>query len=126
VASKRNQRLGDMAGDTLVVRESAAPSTAPAWERRPDAVPAPPPAPWTSPGAAGSEADQWDVSAITQEELAAVRQFLERRWTLEGEARQRLAWQLAEGLRPKVAGVPADLQGERLLERLAAAKAARL
>ena len=65
------------------------------------------------------------MSAISQEELAAVRQFLERRWTIEPASRQKLAWQLSEGLRPKVAGMPADLRGEPLLEQLAAAKAAR-
>jgi uncharacterized RDD family membrane protein YckC len=114
VVSKRNQRLGDMAADTLVVREPPAPADAPVWERK--SAPPPP---------AANGADQWDVSAISQEELAAVRQFLERRWTIEDGARRRLAWQLAEGLRPRVAGAPPELQGEKLLERLAAAKAAR-
>jgi uncharacterized RDD family membrane protein YckC len=107
VASKRNQRLGDMAAGTLVVRESKATRAAPATR----APAAPPP--------------QWDVSAITQEELAAVRQYLERRWSIEPEARHKLAWQLAEGLRTKVAGAPPELQGESLLEQIAAAKAAR-
>jgi uncharacterized RDD family membrane protein YckC len=124
VVSERNQRLGDMAADTLVVREPAGPGKATAWERRPETVPAPPPAPWT--GGTTETRDQWDVSAISQEEFAAVRQFLDRRWTIEDDARRRLAWQLAEGLRPKVAGAPPELQGEQLLERLAAAKAARL
>jgi uncharacterized RDD family membrane protein YckC len=114
LASRRNQRLGDMAAGTLVVREAAAPSRA---AGRAAAAPPPPPPPGEP---------QWDVSAISQEELAAVRQFLERRWTIEGEARRRLARQLAEGLRPKVVGAPPELQGEALLERLAAAKAARL
>lgn len=124
VVSKRNQRLGDMAADTLVVREPPAPEEAPVWKRESASTP-PPPEPWTAASAANGAGDHWDVSAISQEEIAAVRQFLERRWTLEAEPRRRLAWQLAEGLRPKVAGAPADLQGEQLLERLAAAKAAR-
>jgi uncharacterized RDD family membrane protein YckC len=118
VMSERNQRLGDMAADTLVVREPPAPEDAPVWGRGGTTVPPPP--------AAATNGDQWDVSAISQEELAAVRQFLERRWTIDAEARRRLAWQLAEGLRPKVAGAPPDLEGEKLLERLAAAKASRL
>src|SRR4051794_3720776 len=123
VASKRNQRLGDMAADTLVVREPAAPKTKEtAWERRPESMPPPPPAPWAV-ASNGNGGDHWDVSAISQEEIAAVRQFLERRWTIDYEARRRLAWQLAEGLRPKVAGAPPELQGEKLLERLAAAEA---
>jgi uncharacterized RDD family membrane protein YckC len=116
VVSERNQRLGDMAADTLVVREPPAPQDAPVWERQ-QAAPPPPPT---------VNGDSWDVSAISQEELAAVRQFLERRWTIDGEARRQLAWQLAEGLRPKVAGAPPDVRGEQLLERLAAAKASRL
>jgi uncharacterized RDD family membrane protein YckC len=125
LASKRNQRLGDMAAGTLVVREPAPPRRSRRARRRAESVPAPPPAPWTTPAADAASA-QWDVSAISQEEFAAVRQFLERRWTIEPDPRARLAWQLAEGLRPKLAGVPADLQGEELLEQLAAAKAARL
>jgi uncharacterized RDD family membrane protein YckC len=121
VASKRNQRLGDMAAGTLVVREPAAPRR----RRKASPVPPPPPAPWAQPGTNDVTA-AWDVSAISQEELAAVRQFLERRWTIEPEPRRRLAWQLAEGLRPKVAGLPPGLEGEHLLEQLAAAKMARL
>jgi uncharacterized RDD family membrane protein YckC len=110
VASKRNQRLGDMAAGTLVARDARAPASAPYAAAPPPAMPPP---------------DNWDVSAITSEEIAAVRHYLERRWTLEYEARNRLAYQLAEGLRPKVAGVPHDVRGELFLERLAAAKAAR-
>jgi uncharacterized RDD family membrane protein YckC len=122
LVSRQNQRLGDMAAGTLVVREPSPPRRS--RRRRADAVPPPPPAPWTKPQPGAGV--QWDVSAISQEEFAAVRQFLERRWTIDPAARQRLAWQLAEGLRPKVAGVPPGLQGEPLLEQLAAAKAARL
>jgi uncharacterized RDD family membrane protein YckC len=125
LASSRNQRLGDMAAGTLVVREPAPPRRSRRRSRgRPESVPPPPPAPWTKPTPGGGA--QWDVSAISQEEFAAVRQFLERRWTIEPDARARLAWQLAEGLRPKLAGAPPDLRGEPLLEGLAAAKAARL
>jgi uncharacterized RDD family membrane protein YckC len=123
VASKRNQRLGDMAAGTLVVREQPTPKALPAWEQN---VPAPPPAPWARPGDGSPAGAGWDVSAISQEEIAAVRQFLERRWSLEPSARHQLAWQLAEGLRPKMAGAPPELQGEPLLEQLAAAKAARM
>src|SRR3954452_12585911 len=93
----------------------APPATTPRRPRRAgaDVVPPPPPAGWTKPlPDAGVE---WDVSAISQEEFASVRQFLERRWAIDPAARQRLAWQLAEGLRPKVAGVPPELHGEPLL-----------
>jgi len=65
------------------------------------------------------------VSGVTSFELVTVRRFLERRWQLDPAARGRLGWELAERLRPKVAGAPADLHPEHFLEALAEAKAAR-
>jgi uncharacterized RDD family membrane protein YckC len=109
--SRRNQRLGDLAAGTLVVRERRAP------------LPAAPP-----PGPDFAVADRyaaWDVSGITAFELVTVRRFLERRWQLEPAARGRLGWELAERLRPKVAGAPPDLAPEEFLEALAEAKASR-
>ena len=124
LVSKKNQRLGDMAAGTLVIREPKTPGPVAPVFARPESIPPPPPAPWARPDPSATVT--WDVSAISQEELAAVRQFLDRRWTIDPAARRKLAWQLAEGLRVKVAGVPPELGGEPLLERLAAAKAARL
>src|SRR5436190_2201717 len=57
VVSKKNQRLGDMAADTLVVREPAAPQDAPVWERQSASTPPPPPAPWTGAGATNGGGD---------------------------------------------------------------------
>lgn len=112
LVTPRNQRLGDIAAGTLVVRERlGAPS-------RPEA----------SGRLAAPRAQAlvpWDVSAVTVEELAAVRGFLERRFELTDEARGQLAVELAERLRPKVAGAPDNVGGEAFLESLAAAKAAR-
>ena len=115
LVTKRNQRLGDLAAGTLVIRDRR--------DRRaePPALPrrfAPrPPEPET--------VSAWDVSAIAGDELVAVRSFLERRHDLEDAARHHLAWQLADALRPKVAGAPGDMSAERFLEHLAAAKEAR-
>ena len=109
--SRRNQRLGDLAAGTLVVRERRA--TLPA-------APAPVPD-----FAVADRYATWDVSAITSFELVTVRRFLERRGQLDPAARGRLAWELAERLRPKVAGAPPDLHPEQFLEALAEAKAAR-
>jgi uncharacterized RDD family membrane protein YckC len=110
--SRRNQRLGDLAAGTLVVRERrAAPLAAP-----------------RSPGTDFAVADRyaaWDVSAVTSFELVTVRRFLERRWQLDPSARARIGWELAERLRPKVAGAPPGLHPEQFLEALAEAKAAR-
>ena len=103
--SARNQRLGDMAAGTLVVRERKARAALQPLPAAPD------------PG--------WDVSAVTTEEAATVRRFLERRASLDASARARLGADLERRLRPKVAGAPPGLSPEHFLEGLAAAKAAR-
>lgn len=67
----------------------------------------------------------WDVSAVTPDEMVALRRFLERRIDLDRAARARLVITLATRLRPKVLGVDEEIDDERFLEKLAAAKAAR-
>jgi uncharacterized RDD family membrane protein YckC len=109
LASRKNQRIGDVIAGTLVVREHAA-------DRLP-ASPRPLPTPIRESG--------WDTSGITQEEIATVRQFLERRHDIEGGSRTEIATTLAERLRPKVTGAPSDLRGEQFLLALLAAKAGR-
>ncbi|HYH49491.1 MAG TPA: RDD family protein [Acidimicrobiia bacterium] len=109
--SRRNQRLGDLAAGTLVIRERRAP------------LPARPPA--TPDFAAADRYAAWDVSTVTAFELVTIRRFLERRWQLDPTARGRLGWELAERLRPKVAGAPPGLHPEQFLEAVAEAKAAR-
>ena len=113
LASSRNQRLGDMAAGTLVVRERRG--------GRAKSQPVPVPATW-----AQAPPPAWDVSAVTADELATVRRFLERRGTLTPDARARLANELALRLRPKVVGPPEGQAPEAFLEELSAAKAARL
>lgn len=101
--TRRNQRLGDLAGGTLVVRD-----------RRvlpPELSIAPP-----------AEAPAWDTSAISQEELDTVVSFLTRRYQLDHGARVQLARELAGRLRPKVGGSVAAGGDEIFLERLVAAK----
>jgi len=110
VLSPRNQRLGDMAAGTLVVRERVA-------SRKESKAPI-----WT--GATDTAA--WDVGAVTGEELSTVRRFLDRRTGLTDSARQGLATELASRLRPKVVGPGAALSDEEFLEALAAAKSARV
>lgn len=120
--TKRNQRLGDLAAGTLVVREPSGPS------RRRRGAGA------RKRGAAGEGAESvatsgvapdWDVSAVSVEELATVRRFLERREELDGGSRNELAVRLERGLRGKVAGAPDSLAGEPFLEALVRAKSAR-
>ncbi len=110
LVTERNQRLGDLAAGTVVVREQTITTSAPA----------------AASGSAGREGAQtdgaWDVTGVTADELMAVRRFLARRHELESAARNRLAQQLARGLRERVPGSPPALPPERFLEQLAAAK----
>jgi hypothetical protein len=71
------------------------------------------------------EAADWDVSAISGEDVTTVRAFLERREQLAGHPRNALAADLAGRLRPRVGGSHERLADEQFLELLAAAKAAR-
>lgn len=109
VLTRRNQRLGDLAAGTLVVRERT-PATAGPWMAA------------TAEGVTAGELDGWDATALTGEEIATVRRFLERRPTLVPEARRRLAAELAGRLRPKVAAPVEDLADERFLELAVAAR----
>jgi uncharacterized RDD family membrane protein YckC len=114
LATRRNQRLGDLAAGTLVVREPRAPRRR-RREASADELHA----------ITGVRFAEWDVSAITQEELAAVRSFLVRRPSFTPDARRGLARDLAARLGPKVAGPPPGMAAEALLEGIAAAKSAR-
>ena len=92
LVSGKNQRLGDMVAGSVVVRE-----------RRDSAV-----SPATRPLAVHGSRDAevaWDVSAITIEEIATVRSFLERRFEIAPDARRELAATIAGRLQPKVAGL---------------------
>jgi uncharacterized RDD family membrane protein YckC len=109
IATERDQRIGDLAAGTLVMRDrfpglarAAAPITVTA-----DAV------------------ATWDVSAVGAGELQAVRQFLERRLDLTWPARNYFAADLAGRLAPRVAGIPANSHPEYVLEGIVVAKQGR-
>lgn len=189
IATRKNQRLGDLAARTLVIREAVV--SAPAPPVIVPGLPRPPrpvvlPADWNLSAIAISDLEQaerymlrrgdlargarenlaktvadnirakvpdiaphisdetvvqqllavaprlhmgtaagWDVSAVTTDEMVALRRFLERRRDIDRAARDRLVATLAARLRPKVLGVDEELDDERFLEKLAAAKAAR-
>jgi uncharacterized RDD family membrane protein YckC len=108
LVTRRNQRLGDLAGGTIVVRERRAKLAVPVVSEAES--------PELSPGV--------DVTAVTSAELAAVRDFLARRDKLTAEARVRVSRALADSLSARVGGLPpGGLQPEHLLETIAAAKA---
>ena len=108
LVTRRNQRLGDLAADTVVIRERR-PAESAASERpgvRPDAT-------------------VWDTSAVSRDELAAVRRFLARRAELTPGARGRLGGELASALRAKVPGAAGRLGDEEFLEAVTRARASR-
>lgn len=107
--TKRNQRLGDLAAGTLVVRDRKQVTSLPQ----------------ATPAVATADVGLYDVSAVSGEEMATVRRFLDRRATLTPEARDRLAMEMATRLGPKVVGPPKHWDPEDFLEYLVATKAAR-
>jgi len=106
LVSRNNQRLGDHAAGTLVIRDRR---VAPEQPYVPTA----------------GDTGALDVTGVSEEEIAVVRSYLTRRGDLEPHARRSLAAQLAGRLRPQVAGTRAGLSDEQFLEQLAAAKAKR-
>jgi len=106
LASRNNQRIGDHAAGTLVVRQ---PKTA--------FAPVPPRANVPQEAVAS-----WDTAGIDDADATAVRIFLERRWGYQPGPRAALAAELATKLRPKVPGVRDGLPDEAFLEHLISAK----
>ena len=107
LATPRSQRIGDLAASTLVVRRAKAPE-------------GPPAVPWSP--APVEVLSTWDLSALSDEEVAAVREFLGRRAQFAPQARAQLADALARQVAGKVVGVPFDGGPEVFLERVVAAK----
>ncbi|MBX3287638.1 MAG: RDD family protein [Actinobacteria bacterium] len=116
VATSRNQRVGDLAAGTLVVHR---PRRAPASDLGGRGF-----GPATG-GPSPAEMAGWDVSAVTADEVAALRSFLGRRGSLDPMRRAELAQALAFQILPKVAGVPLEGGPEVFLERVVAAKTSR-
>jgi uncharacterized RDD family membrane protein YckC len=108
VATRDHQRVGDIAAGTIVVRERRNAPTIrhmPVYSTLPD-----------------RSYLTWDVSAVSPEEVATVRRFLERRFSLTPAARAQLGWELASRLRPRVTGAPDNWHPEQFLEGVVAAK----
>jgi uncharacterized RDD family membrane protein YckC len=111
VVTARDQRLGDLAGGTIVTRD------------RFPGVGSEHAAPLTVPAAAVTA---WDVSGVQPDELQVVRHFLDRRLALEWPVRMYFASSIASRLSPKVAGAPYGVHPEYLLEGIVVAKQSRL
>jgi uncharacterized RDD family membrane protein YckC len=109
--TSRNQRIGDLVAGTHVLRDRHGDRS-----RAPAA---------TLPDVDTGPAATWDVSAVSADDVATVRAFLERREALRAQARNELAAQLASRLRPRVGGATPAMADERFLELLVAVKAER-
>jgi uncharacterized RDD family membrane protein YckC len=139
--TERNQRLGDLAASTIVVREprkAASMSDAGlgadglGGARVPEPVGAVTFGGYGLPPGVGdlspvrrtfATGDVLDVSAVSADDLAAVRGFLDRRDELPPGVRGDLARRIAAALAPRVGGAAAHLHDEDLIERVAQAKA---
>ena len=84
-----------------------------------------PAATYLAPPPVGAPFLEWDVSGVSLEDVATLRQFLERRVSLSPGARAHLATDLAARVRPKVVGAPDGWHPESFLEAVVAAKTAR-
>jgi uncharacterized RDD family membrane protein YckC len=100
-ATSHTQRLGDLAGGTVVVRERFRPDT----RATPTQVTTPMPA-----------SLDWDTGGIGAEEVGVIERFLERRFALEPNARAHLAAELAARVRGRILGADPHLADEQLLE----------
>jgi uncharacterized RDD family membrane protein YckC len=103
VLTKRSQRLGDLAGGTVVIREPKA------VVPQPMRTPPPPPAAVAGPVA------RVDASAMTESHYQLARSFLQRRDGLEPHVRSHLAATVAGPLRA-VVRTSEMLGDERLIE----------
>ena len=113
--TERNQRVGDLVAGSVVVRERVGGrakagdgvSVDHLVERH------------------RATAERVDVSAITAEEVTMVRQFLDRRTTLDPGAADKIAQDLSNRLTPRIGGLPPFPPAEAVLEIVVAAKALR-
>lgn len=106
--SNKSQRFGDMAARTVVVRDRL--------KRTQD----------VGLGTAGLALDpemrRWDVSAITDQEVAVVRSYLARAHGLAAESRAAYAAQLRQRIGDRVGGAEPGLTDEAFLSRVVAEK----
>jgi uncharacterized RDD family membrane protein YckC len=115
VLTKRDQRIGDLAAGTIVIRErfGGGGSDQSSWTRG-SAISVPAQAVMT-----------WDVSAVTDDEMLAIRQFLDRRLALPWHVRAYLANELIRRVVPHTTGIPPGAHPEYILEGILVAKYSR-
>jgi len=98
-STTQNQRLGDLAAGVVVVMEPR-PSDdfAVSW---PSFAELP---------------EGWDVSAVTDDDVAMMRQFLSRRERLDNESRRQIGFRIAKTVEAKISRPPMQMTSEQTIE----------
>lgn len=107
LASAHNQRLGDMAGRTIVIRDIRSEAIAPETFEL------------------DARASTWDVAGVTDADVDLARRFLARRHDLTSTKRAEHATTIAARIRERVPNLPAGADAEWVIEQVTAAKVAR-
>jgi uncharacterized RDD family membrane protein YckC len=116
LVSGRNQRLGDLAARTIVVRDRLGD---PPPKRNAFSALARPQLP------VDVYPEHWDVAAVSRDEVVAARAFLERRYVLTWDGRRRLGELLAGSIRAKVPVDSSRLDDETFLAAVVEARETR-
>jgi uncharacterized RDD family membrane protein YckC len=131
LVTKKNQRLGDLAASTIVVREPKRGKGTKMKIIDVSRAPAPSPTPqlpadWRPPAAQGATVTatlvRLDTSAVTRADVTAINAFLDRRATLDPQIRADLAARMAGALRTRVGGGIDELSDEELIATVADTK----
>jgi len=112
IVTGRDQRLGDLAAGTVVMREKFTGDKSTRHMIAPVTVPV-------------AQVTAWDVSAIDPEELRLIRHFLERRLAMPWPVRTYFGVEIVQRIWPKVVGAPNQVHPEYLLEGIVVAKQSR-
>jgi uncharacterized RDD family membrane protein YckC len=128
LSTQKNQRLGDLAAGTVVIRQrsSPAPAFSPGYAARVMPTFGPGPGPGMGTGLGTGFPVGLDVSQVSPQDVVIARRFLERRYSLSGETRHRLSQEYASRLSPLVVGAPLSMTSEDFLVLIVSAKDAGL
>ena len=104
LVTKSNQRLGDLAAGTIVVRDKIQAATVPEAVLSRELPPG------------------FDATGVTSDQVALARHYLGRRADLDAVTRYTLAIEVADALRPSLGPVAADISPDALIEMVVVAK----
>jgi len=109
VLNKQNKRLGDFVAGSIVVHERSMKEIKPVWEAMP-----------STSAFANPPVSPLGANLLTSEEVTMIDSFLQRRSALDFDVRTRIADQIFQRIKPKLASIPPDLTSvEKILETLA-------